>query len=264
MAKKKGSILEEYGEVTGLDFITQTAIRRTMEPRIQSDPILKPRSKTIAQHDVGVGQKYYDATAPAFRGVTMHLINEAEGTNKLVEEEEDVPEDVVAKRMRLDETDRAANVANAKKFLQEDANKNVKRNKAGNKMSSEDRDFLQTVFSAGGDYEGVFNGFSKFPGKKLIIDHLHSIIAILCSDAALFRKLFYRIIDTLEDDDPNKERLLEIEISAFRDVKKDVGEWNSTVEVNMKADLLIATKIRTSFASYEKTRGRFQKSFFSF
>ena len=86
----------------------------------------------------------------------------------------------------------------------------------------------------------------------------------MCSDAALFRKLFYRIIDTLEDDDPNKERLLEIETSAFRDVKKDVGEWNSTVEVNMKADLLIATKIRTSFASYEKTRGRFQKSFFSF
>ena len=101
----------------------------------------------------------------------MHLINEAEGTNKLVEEEEDVPEDVVAKRMRLDETDRAANVANARKFLQEDANKNVKRNKAGNKMSSEDRDFMQTVFSAGGDYEGIFNGFSKFPGRKLIVDH---------------------------------------------------------------------------------------------
>ena len=86
----------------------------------------------------------------------------------------------------------------------------------------------------------------------------------MCLDAALFRKLFYRIIDTLEDDDENKERMLEIEMSAFRDIKKDVGEWSSTVEINMKADLLIASKIRTSFASYERTRSKYQRSFFTF
>ena len=87
---------------------------------------------------------------------------------------------------------------------------------------------------------------------------------ILCLDAAHFRKLFYRIVDTLEDDDENKVRLADIEMSAFRDIKKDLGEWSSSVEINMKADLLIASKIRTSFASYEKTRGRYQRSFFTF
>ena len=84
---------------------------------------------------------------------------------------------------------------------------------------------------------------------------LSKYFKILCLDAALFRKLFYRIIDTLEDDDENKERMLE---------KKDVGEWRSTVEINMKADLLIASKIRTSFASYERTRSKYQRSFFTF
>ena len=87
---------------------------------------------------------------------------------------------------------------------------------------------------------------------------------MLSLDAATFRKLFYRIIDTLEDDDKNKERLVDIEQSAFRDIQKDIGEWSNTVEINMKADLLIATKIRTSFASYERTRSKYQRSFFSF
>ena len=87
---------------------------------------------------------------------------------------------------------------------------------------------------------------------------------IFCLDVDHFRKLFYRILDTLEDDDENKERLLDIEMSAFRDIKKDIGEWSSSVETNMKADLLIASKIRTSFASYERTRGKYQRSFFTF
>ena len=166
MSNKKGSIMSEYGEVTGLDFINQTAIRRTLEPKIQTNEILKTRSKAIAQHTVGVGQKYYDATAPAFRGVSMHLINEAEGTNKLIEEEEDVPEDIAAKRLKLDESDKAANLVNAHKVLEENATKVIRRNKAGNKMSSDDRDFLQKAFASGGDFEGFFNDFSKFPGSK--------------------------------------------------------------------------------------------------
>ena len=165
MSNKKGSMMHEYGEVTGSDFINQTAIRRTLEPKIQTNEIMKTRSKAIAQHTVGVGQKYYDTTAPAFRGVSLHLINEAEGTNRLIHEDEDVPDDIAAKRLKLDESDKAANLVNAQKVLEENAMKVVKRKKAGNKMDSDDRNYLQNAFASGGDFEGFFNSFSKFPGR---------------------------------------------------------------------------------------------------
>ena len=158
--------MSEYGEVTGSDLINQTAIRRTLEPKIQTNEIMKTRSKAIAQHTVGVGQKYYDTTAPAFRGVSMHLINEAEGTNKLIDEEEEVSDDIAAKRLKLDESDKAANLVNAHKVLEENAMKVVRRKKAGNKMDSDDRNYLQNAFASGGDFEGFFSDFSKFPGRK--------------------------------------------------------------------------------------------------
>ena len=71
--------------------------------------------------------------------------------------------------------------------------------------------------------------------------------------------------DLLEDED--KAELRDIEKRIFIATKVEAskeydGEWRGSVEQNMKADTVIATKIRSAFRIYEKTSSNATKEAF--
>ena len=71
--------------------------------------------------------------------------------------------------------------------------------------------------------------------------------------------------DLLDDDDKNELRNIERRIftATKAESSKDFsGEWGGSLEQNMKADTVIATKIRTSFRIYEKKTSNLAKEAF--
>ena len=84
----------------------------------------------------------------------------------------------------------------------------------------------------------------------------------------IFRKLFYRALDSLGDDSNCRQRMMTIEETTFgvvkSEVEKEFGNWTGTLEENKKADILIVSALLNSFKSYEKTRKPYEESFFVF
>ena len=71
--------------------------------------------------------------------------------------------------------------------------------------------------------------------------------------------------DLLDDDDKNELRNIEkriFEATKAESSKDFSGEWGGSLEQNMKADTVIATKIRTSFRIYEKSTSNLAKEAF--
>ena len=60
MQRRKGSIMEEYGKVTGVEWCTATSLRRSLAPHIQRNSQMQTRAKAVAQHSAAVDSKYYD------------------------------------------------------------------------------------------------------------------------------------------------------------------------------------------------------------
>ena len=84
----------------------------------------------------------------------------------------------------------------------------------------------------------------------------------------IFRKLFYRALDSLADDSNCRQRMMTIEETTFgvvkSEVEKEFGSWTGTLNENKKADILIVTALYNSLKSYEKTRKPYEESFFVF
>ena len=78
-----------------------------------------------------------------------------------------------------------------------------------------------------------------------------------------FRKIYYRIIDTLSVEDEFKDRMYEIEAKTYTVI---VGELNEdTVDKKNKvADQKIAKTIYNSLKAYETSRKKFDVSYFKF
>ena len=84
-----------------------------------------------------------------------------------------------------------------------------------------------------------------------------------CLEVDVFRKIFFRIIDTLSVEDDFRDRMLEIESKTFSVI---VGELNEdTVDKKNKlADQKIAKTIYNSLKAYEASRKKFDVSYFKF
>lgn len=67
----------------------------------------------------------------------------------------------------------------------------------------------------------------------------------------------------------DRDRLRKIEAKTFRVVKEEVARkfpngWDSGQDVNKEADKVVAAKVRNSLKIYEKTKQKYQPSFFLF
>ena len=163
--------LKEYEKVTELSNVTTNTFRKAMEPKIQGEHQMKTRSKDISSHSDQTGSKYYDNSAQMFRASAMHFINDGEID---YEAETSVPDDVAAKRRRLDEEGLKVSLENAKTKIKKDpAKRNVTLGK-NCKVIPADRWFMQRAFGEGGAFSDLQFHAGKFPGL-FVYSNLHKI-----------------------------------------------------------------------------------------
>ena len=72
-------------------------------------------------------------------------------------------------------------------------------------------------------------------------------------------------MDTLSEDDDSKERMMMIESSMYKVIKKEIDEDEiDLADKNRKADGKIASAVLTSFKVYERSRKKHHVSYFNF
>ena len=104
---------------------------------------------------------------------------------------------------------------------------------------------------------------------ELFKDHLLSLSNNFVLAAAKFRKIFYRYVDSLSQDDGDEDhsKLLSIERNIFGVIKKDIkdekGGWEGG-DMNKLADQKVAAAIHSSLKSYETHKKHFEPSYFTF
>ena len=85
----------------------------------------------------------------------------------------------------------------------------------------------------------------------------------------MFRKVFYRLLDSDDLEVQDKIRLVQIEARTFKEIKEEVSKkfengWDGGLEVNIEADKVVSNKIRNSLRIYEKSKQKHQPTFFMF
>ena len=165
-----------------------------------------------------------------------------EGSNLPVDDE--VPDEIKAKRARQDEADKLASIEHAKKILAKDL---TKRNLSKfTTILPEDRKMLQEACSDPKNQE-MFNATrKKFPNDPT------------------FKRLFYRMIDGGESED-----LRNIEERVFKSIlptieKNFSKKFDGSKEMNNSCDKKISVTIRKSFYCYENARSRKDQQYFDF
>ena len=157
------AMLREYQQVTGLSNVTTNTFRKAMEPKIQGDHKMKTRSKDISSHSEETGSKYYDNSSQMFRASALHHINDGEVDYK---DETPIPEEVAAKRRRLDLEGQKTSLDKAKTKIKKDPAKRNCTPGKNCKVVSADRWFLQRAFCDGGAFSYLKFHVGLFPGKN--------------------------------------------------------------------------------------------------
>lgn len=265
--RTKGSIIEEYGLVTGVNFPTATAVRRTVDHHVQTNSKMTLRSSQIAQHSQDVGSKHYHPSKDELRASAMHFINKAEGVE--IKKSEPVSEEVIIKRAKLNAGDKATAMANAQEVLRKSAKgRNIKLG-GRCKLLPDDRAYLQNVFSKGGEHGGVFEKNQQFIGEFPDVSNATCLfIDFNYTGEKAFSKKFYRVLDSLGEESGCRQRLLSIEETTFgvvkADVEKKLGDWVGTLAQNKMADSCTASALFNSLKTYERNRKGHDESFFNF
>ena len=170
ITNSKGSMLAEFSSVTGVKNFTTTSARRTLQPFIQSNELLKANTTTVSQHSQAVASKHYDRGDADFRATVMHHIGENEGTNAVSSNILPDSDEIEAKRRKINEEDMKIAIKKAQETVELATTKNVK---VGSrcKIKPDDRKFMQTIFSPGGKLENIVADGERIKGKitKLIV-----------------------------------------------------------------------------------------------
>ena len=163
---RKGSMLAEYGKVTGVDWCTATSLRRSLAPHIQRNPEMQTRSKAVAQHSAAVDSKYYDRSEGAARaGALYHILNKEVDSASLIDDSGVTPE-IRAKRKKIEEEDNDAKVQKAMETVKRSTSKKVQLGK-NCKVAPSDRQFLQDSLGKDGKYSDMLLSLRKFPGRVI-------------------------------------------------------------------------------------------------
>ena len=247
----RGSLLAIYSRVIGVEHATVNSIRRSLEGFIRdnSDKIDLKRIKTVQSHSDSVGLAYYDRGAGDYRSGIVHKLSKVEGSYSKPEE---VPEDVAELRAKREEEDKKV-----RESASTPTKKAVNLSKSA-KVAPEDRLFMQNLLTAD-KYRNLhpIASDSQFPGK-INIHFLHTqYYIIFLTGNKPFKKIFYRLVDSESLQEDDKVRLRAIEERLFIETKSEsckdfAGQWTGSLMQNKKADLIIATKIRSAFRIHEK------------
>ena len=266
MINSKGSILREFGEVTGVDHVTHTSVRRSYEPRIQSTKVLRSNSKAITQHSVEVGEKIYNKLNPELRVATMEHINEQDQANRITVTEDDSSGDNSTKRRLLEENDVVTARKRALTLINEVASNTKVKRGSRCKVLKDERIYISRLFTTGGKFGDSLSQFDVLPGIKKTLDYfilLSSIVDIFIGEKE-FVVIFYSVLDNLDSEDECRSELWKIDRNIFKCVKNEIeGSWIGSVEQHSEADKLVASAIRASLLSYETRRDpKTEESFF--
>ena len=162
LTNTRGSLLDVYSSVIGVEHATVNSIRRSLEGFIRNNPdkIDRKRIRTVQSHSEEVGLAYYDRGAGDYRSGVVHKMSKLEGSHSILAP---VPEDVAAKRAKRDEED--------KKIREEAAvgtSQKVNISKTA-KVLPNDRTFMQKLLSSEkyNDLHSI-EAESQFPGRYCI------------------------------------------------------------------------------------------------
>ena len=162
LTNTRGSLLDVYSGVIGVEHATVNSIRRSLEGFIRNNPdkIDRKRIRTVQSHSDEVGLAYYDRGAGDYRSSVVHKMSKHEGSHSTLAP---VPEDVAAKRAKREEQD---------KKIREEAvvgpSQKVNISKTA-KVLPDDRTFMQKLLSSE-KYSALhpIQAASQFPGRYCI------------------------------------------------------------------------------------------------
>ena len=81
-------------------------IRRALESKAQESQASAKRLNIINNHSQDVGLHHYDKSAPDYRSGFLHEVSQQEGSS-VIENNEELPDEVIARRLRMEERDKA-------------------------------------------------------------------------------------------------------------------------------------------------------------
>ena len=83
-------------------------------------------------------------------------------------------------------------------------------------------------------------------------------------EEGIWKKIFYRLIDTLGEDDDDRDKMLDIESQTYGAIINEFENEKDVEVQNKLADHRIAKAIVTSLKLYESSRKKFDVSYFKF
>ena len=224
MRRSKQSLLAKLEETVGVNSPTINTLRRGSEKIVQENINLVAMVDNIQGHSRTVGSRHYDRFGESRRANFIQQLEKVENDDQDI----DVPESVKEQRKYRDEKDMKEVVKIAKEKLEVDKIKKAAGVKTNFKIKPMDRDFMQKLFS---ETDAIDNK-KEFPKDDAWV------------------KVFYRYVDTREDEKGDTLRAIEESVFieyAKKEIEKKFGPWTGSKSDNKKADLIIALYIKTCF-----------------
>ena len=141
----KGSLLYQFGCVSGLDNFCFKMLRKGVEGVIQSSDTLSKSTKQINSHSQAVAQKVYDQMRGSRRNVFLTNLNKKEGFNTLRNDEE-IESSEIEKRKDRDTQDKEDLLQKARSFLA-DLKRQEPWDERPTAINDDDVRLLRTIFT---------------------------------------------------------------------------------------------------------------------
>ena len=158
MQRTKGSLMERFGIVCGIEKVTTNSLRRAAEISIQNSPLMKQSVEKLQLHSKAVGLQYYDRSSQNVRANFVNQLSHMESPSKNVPE---VPHEVKRRRTEHDVEDKEVVVKEAEKILNKSKLKRKSRRSRTNKVLPDEKELLMKFYSPG--INERFNG--SLPGN---------------------------------------------------------------------------------------------------
>lgn len=158
MQRTKGSLLEKFGKVCGIEKATTNSLRRAAETQIQNSPIMKQSVEKLQLHSNAVGLQYYDKTTQNVRASFVSQLSNMESPHK---SSQDVPSEVKKRRLEMDDKDKEVVVKEAEKLLKQSKLKRKLPRSKTNKVLPVERELMLKIYST--EVKQRFNG--TLPGN---------------------------------------------------------------------------------------------------
>ena len=220
---------------------------------------MKQNVEKIQLHSSAVGLKHYEKSAPNTRASFIAQLSNIESPYKA---DKEISAEIKKKRIEKDAKDKETIIEDAKNVLKQQKLLRKGPRTKNNKIRYRERELFQKNLSV--QVNEKYNG--SFPGKLSFHVYILNYIFFYLDDVE-FKKLLYRKIDSKMNEDVGKMRDIEMELFtdfAKSEVEAKHGPWMGSNENNKLADLCISKIVKTSFKNYEKSKEKYEPTYFNF